>query len=129
MRLFKKYLIVVVAIAMISTASGLPEILNGFNQKYGTSKTKLDSCELCHIPAKPNEKSCGFCHESYKLGKEKFTNAFGKDLRNNLNLDRDSAFKKLEVLDSDNDGISNIDEIRGKSYPGNRLDKPIKKEK
>ena len=47
--LFKKYLIVVVAITIISTASGLPEIFNGFNLKYGTSKTKLDSCEPCHI--------------------------------------------------------------------------------
>jgi len=134
MRLFKKYLIVVVAITMISTASGLPEILDGFNKIYGTSKSKLDSCELCHIKDKPNEKSCGFCHKSYIPGKEKpqksrGQNEFGKEIQKRLNKDRDSAFKEIEVLDSDNDGMSNIDEIRGKAFPGNSLDKPIKKEK
>lgn len=129
MGLFKKYLILIVSITIISTASGLPEILNSFNLKYNTSKTKLDSCELCHLPDKPNEKSCGFCHKSYKPGREKFENSFGKDLQKNLNLDRDRAFKNIEILDSDNDGIPNIDEIRGKSYPGNRSDKPKKKDK
>ena len=129
MRLFKKCLILLVAITMISTASALPEILDAFNQKYSTSKTKLDSCELCHIPDKPTEKSCGFCHKNYyKPGKEKF-NPFGKDVQKNLNLDRDHFFKKIEVLDSDTDGIPNIDEIRNKSFPGNSSDKPIKKQK
>ena len=123
-KMVRKYIILLVLIVMISTASGLPEIMNGFNLKYSKSKTKLNSCELCHISFTDvsNANPCGYCHTIQTLQKARYLNEFGKDIKNNLKLDRDNSLKKIERLDSDGDGIPNIDEIRGNSYPGDRLD-------
>lgn len=127
MRTFKKYILLIAVIFMISTASGLPEMLDGFNLKYNTSKTRLDSCETCHIPDNQFKvKSCENCHLSYKSEKKKYLNPYGMDLKNNNKVSEDLAFRKVESLDSDNDGTPNKDEIRGKSFPGDNTDKPRK---
>ncbi|MCA1842650.1 MAG: hypothetical protein LC792_05560 [Actinobacteria bacterium] len=89
--------------ALSPLAQSTPDNLNAFNQRYGTTGTKLDSCLTCH--------------ESQAAAKENL-NPYGKDL--------DAAkvdFGAIESKDSDGDGVSNIDEIHKRTFPGNRSDK------
>jgi len=103
---------------MISTATAIPELLDAFNHKYGTSKSKLNTCTICHMPEFSKEDSCGNCHSFLKYEKGKNLNQYGKDLRKNKNMSLDKAFSKIESLDSNKDGISNIAEIKNKTNPG-----------
>lgn len=73
-----------------------------FAKQYPTVKgTKLDSCKTCHLSVP-------------KL------NSYGTDLKATAKVN----FKKIETTDSDNDGISNINEIKGGTNPGDAKDKP-----
>jgi hypothetical protein len=107
--------------------------LSVYPEKAGT---KLDNCNLCHsggsyINNKGNTitlGSCQWCHYSYGydgLGDiEKTLNPYGVDYRDygrNLN-----AIASIAVLDSDNDGFSNGDEIAANRYPGDPGDDPAK---
>jgi len=85
------------------TAQSTPDHLNAFNAKYGTTGSKLDSCQTCHAspsPAKDN------------------LNAYGKDFAG-ANHD----FGAIEPKDSDGDGVSNIDEINKRTFPGDPASK------
>ena len=84
-------------------AQSTPENLNAFNKKYGTSGTKLDSCLTCH--------------QSEAASKENL-NPYGTDFAG-ANHD----FGAIEGKDSDGDGVTNIDEIKKGTFPGNPADK------
>lgn len=84
----------------LSTAWGLSDFLEKFNDKYGTRGTALDTCTTCHstVPS---------------------LNPYGEDYRDN-----GSDFDAIEQKDSDDDGFSNIDEIYARSLPGDSGDVP-----
>jgi hypothetical protein len=127
---FKKYISIIGLILLINTAYGLPEIGQSFDSKYNTQNTRLDKCILCHNIEKP--KSCEYCHAFKNQGQDDRDdrdllglNLYGKALKEQIKMKKDMnrAFTATENLDSDNDGISNKNEILNKSFPGNRTDK------
>ena len=89
--------------ALSPPAQSTPDNLNAFNNRYGTSGTKLDSCLTCH--------------QSQAADKSNL-NPYGKDL-NDAKID----FGAIESKDSDGDGVKNIDEINKRTFPGNPSDK------
>jgi hypothetical protein len=74
--------------------------LKTFNNMYGTSTTKLNTCSLCHT----NTPSC---------------NSYGNAFKNSGN-----NFQTIEPLDSDGDGFTNIVEINARTFPGNPASTP-----
>jgi hypothetical protein len=84
-------------------AQSTPDNLNAFNKRYGTTGTKLDSCLTCH--------------QSQSADKDNL-NPYGTDLAK-ANHD----FGAIEGNDSDGDGVSNLDEIKKGTFPGNPSDK------
>lgn len=96
--------------------------------------TKLDNCFLCHTSGTVNNKkndSCDYCHIVYGLkaphGEIKETlNSFGLAY---WDAGRNSdAFALIADKDSDNDGVSNKDEIEALRLPGDDSDYPGVKE-
>jgi hypothetical protein len=66
---------------------------------------------------------CGSCHVKPKPKKgETELNAFGKDFFA-TKKDGKMDFAKIEKLDSDKDGVSNIDEIKKGTNPGDPASK------
>jgi len=84
-------------------AQSTPDHLNSFNEKYGTTGSKLDSCLTCH--------------QSQAAAKENL-NPYGTDFAG-ANHD----FGAIEAKDSDGDGVSNLDEIKKGTFPGDPDDK------
>jgi hypothetical protein len=84
-------------------AQSTPEYLNAFNDKYGTTGSKLDSCVTCHQSQAAS---------AYNL------NPYGTDFAG-ANHD----FGAIEAKDSDADGVTNVDEIKKGTFPGNPADK------
>ena len=84
-------------------ASSTPEYLSSFNEKYGTTGSKLDSCLTCH--------------QTQAASKENL-NPYGTDF-GAANHD----FGAIEGKDSDGDGVTNLDEIKKGTFPGNPADK------
>jgi hypothetical protein len=85
-----------------------------FLAKYPDAKAKLGKCTTCHVKPLPKKED----HES---------NAYGKDLAKNV-LDAKAEKKqydyaKVEGLDSDGDGVKNIDEIKAGTNPGDPASK------
>jgi c(7)-type cytochrome triheme protein len=64
--------------------------------------TPLQSCTTCHSPVKAD-----------------FLNSYGLALR-----DAEMSFIDIEELDSDGDGVTNIDEIQDESFPGSHAQAP-----
>lgn len=86
-----------------SSVSAMPSIQTAFVKQYPwTKQTSLDNCGTCHLPAKQD-----------------FLNGYGLALRE-ARLD----FAKIEALDSDNDGRSNIQEIKDGTNPGSQAKYP-----
>lgn len=86
-----------------TTAYATPSLQTAMIARYPKLRnTPLQSCVTCHMPVK-----------------EDFLNAYGLDLR-----DAQMKFEEIEDLDSDNDGVSNIDEIRDESFPGSQAKSP-----
>lgn len=140
MRLFSLFLISIIVLSAISSASAIEEILDGFNAKYGTHDTRLDTCDLCHIADKPLRNTCHSCHTPGKpetsdkpethgnlMTADINLNPYGMKLKENLNMEMGQAFQKLENGDPDNDGFTTIEEIRELKSPGDNKDKPPKK--
>ncbi len=93
-------LLTVVALVGVPNALANSGIKSDFNAKYGTTGTRLDTCTTCHT-SPPS------------------FNNYGTDLANSgIN------FTAIELLDSDGDGFSNIDEIHNLTFPGNSSDFP-----
>jgi hypothetical protein len=85
------------------TAHSTPDHLNAFNQKYGTSGSKLDSCQTCHSSPSPDKTNL---------------NPYGKDFGG-----AGHDFGAIEPKDSDGDGVTNIDEINKRTFPGDPASK------
>ena len=80
-----------------------PSYLTAFVKTYPEVKGKaLDSCATCHMPA--------FSENLNRYGNELKFAPLG--------------FKEIEELDSDFDGVSNIDEIKASTNPGSRSHDP-----
>ena len=92
-----------IGFAVSPPASSVPEYLGQFNDKYGTSGGKLDSCLTCH--------------QSQAASKDNL-NPYGTDFAG-ANHD----FAAIEGKDSDGDGVTNLDEIKKETFPGNPSDK------
>ncbi len=80
-----------------------------FVAKYPDAKAKLGKCTTCHVKPLPKKED----HEA---------NAYGKDLAKHV-IDAKAEKKhydlaKIEALDSDGDGVSNLDEIKAGTNPG-----------
>ncbi|MBF0388673.1 MAG: hypothetical protein HQK71_01070 [Desulfamplus sp.] len=102
---------------------------------YDKAGTKLDHCALCHSggsytssTGKPATLgSCQWCHYTTDYGKqnaniEQTINSYGKDYKNNGRSA--SAISRIDLMDSDQDGSTNRDEILANSFPGNDKDIP-----
>ena len=89
---------------------------------YGTKGTRLDTCNTCHFTGRSTNPygthlksvlSKVMNHESEALTEEQNLNAFRGVLRG------------IEELDSDDDGYSNLAEIRARTFPGDPRDHPV----
>ena len=87
-------LTIAMLVGVAVSALALSSYLDLFNAQYGTTGTKLDSCNVCHttVPA---------------------LNPYGTDYAANGN-----NFVAIETIDSDGDGYTNIDEINAGTFPG-----------
>ena len=94
-------LTVLATATLAADGRAFPEYRRYFQVTYG----KLVPCELCHSSGGGTER-----------------NGYGRDWqRHKEDL---TAFKSIEALDSDGDGISNGDEIRQGSNPGDEASTP-----
>lgn len=83
-----------------------------FTELYDVSGTKLDSCQTCMASTTPPVS----------------WNAYGTDLRSDIDFSRinpEQAMRNIELLDSDGDGFTNIEEIRNLTFPGDADDFPV----
>ena len=92
-----------IGFAMSPPAQSTPDNLNAFNERYGTSGGKLDSCLTCH--------------QSQAASKDNL-NPYGTDFATS-----NHDFGAVEPKDSDGDGVTNLDEIKKGTFPGNPADK------
>ncbi len=104
---FLKTATVVLATWVASCTFATPDILKEFKGIYPEAKA---NCQTCHIqPPKRNP--------------------FGKEVQAALNTTSDGVLTKelmktIESKDSDGDGVSNIDEIKAETGPGDPNSKP-----
>ncbi len=90
-----------------------PDYLNAFKTLYapkeGSALAKA-GCLTCHVEMKDLKK----------------LNPYGADLKKQLEKTKDitAALKAIEPLDSDKDGVKNIDEIKAGTLPGDPKSKP-----
>ncbi len=110
MRRFKTIIAIIAVLAILSTAA-LASI--AWQKLFmDTYKPKADSelakakCKICHVK-----------------GSE--LNVYGKAL--NAKPKTAASLKAVEKLDSDKDGVSNIDEIKAGTLPGDAKSKPAAK--
>ncbi len=105
----KRLASVVAVLGLFASAMALSTFKKTFNEHYGVKEgSNLAKAE------------CGICHVRAKGGK---LNPYGKDLQAAM---KEAKAKKLTVeilakvekLDSDKDGKSNIEEIKADSLPG-----------
>jgi hypothetical protein len=85
------------------------EIQKAFKAKYPEATT-LNKCTTCHVKALPKKDGD---HEN---------NAYGNDLKA-TKKDGKYDFAAIEKKDSDGDGVSNIDEIKKGTNPGDKTAK------
>lgn len=97
-------LTLLLAVVVRPEARALPDYLAQFNSTYGTSGTKLDDCATCHSGGAPSAANL---------------NPYGTDFAG-ANHD----FAAIEPKDSDGDGVTNIDEINARTFPGDPNDHP-----
>ncbi len=100
------------ALGLGSTLLASVDAQKQFIAAYPEAKAKLGKCTTCHTAAMPKK-------DSWDL------NAYGKDLKEKA-LDaakKTYDFKKVEALDSDGDGVKNIDEIKAGTNPGDKASK------
>jgi hypothetical protein len=109
----------------------IPNFVLAYPEAAGT---RLDDCVLCHtegqVPSRRGGEStvnaCDYCHhmktrgEPYALTLNPFGQAYAENGR-----DR-AAFAKIEALDSDDDGFTNLAEIQAGFFPGREASNPDK---
>ncbi len=103
----KSVLALVAALSLSTSLFASMDAQKQFVAKYPDSKAKLGKCITCHEKAMP------------KKG-DSAENAYGKALMEKaLGADKKTYdFTKVEALDSDGDGKTNIDEIKAGTNPG-----------
>ena len=100
---------------LATAAIALPPMSKTFDATYSpvkNGKLAKAKCVVCHTAA----------------GKTSL-NPFGKDLKTELKGSKTltaEALKAIEAKDSDGDGVSNIDEIKADTLPGDKTSKPKK---
>jgi hypothetical protein len=100
---------------LASTAFALPGMWSVFQTNYKPSKTGAitkASCVVCHV----------------SKGKVAL-NPYGEDVKTALKGSKTltpEILKSIESKDSDKDGVSNADEIKADSLPGDPKSKPAK---
>jgi hypothetical protein len=102
---YKLTMVLFLAVAILIGApmvSAKSNYLSSFNNYYDTSSTKLDTCNTCH------GSSSGGSFNTYGV-------AYSKNGRN---------LASIEGLDSDQDGFTNIEEIKALTFPGDANDHP-----
>ena len=101
-------------LAASSVALALPSFVTVFGTNYKVGKDselKKASCTVCHV------------------GKTPKLNPYGLDLKKLLTEAKTmkltpEMLKKVEDLDSDKDGVKNIDESKADKFPGDPKSKP-----
>ena len=83
---------------MSPPAQSTPEYMSQFNAKYQMRGGKLDSCLTCH---------------TQQAGGSENLNPYGTDFGT-----AGHDFAAIEPKDSDGDGVTNIDEIKKETFPG-----------
>jgi len=101
---------VLVAFCAATTMLATLDHQKEFVAMYPDAKATLGKCSTCHVKPLPKKED----HEN---------NAYGKDLLAKAVVDpkaekKTFAFEKIESLDSDGDGVKNIDEIKAGTNPG-----------
>ena len=137
MRLLQRPFIVIVMLAIVLAAVGIVAgalylgvfsphsqvALDTFNEVYGTSGTRLDTCNTCHTTGR----STNLYGTDLKSEFSRMMNSGEDNLTEEQDLDAfRAALRGIEEVDSDNDGYSNIAEIRARTSPGDRGDHPNK---
>jgi hypothetical protein len=105
-------------------------ILGALVFTYGLASAKPDQGNAFKALYAPKEDSalgkagCLVCHAEMKDLKK--LNPYGADLKKQLEKTQDitAALKAIEGLDSDKDGVKNIDEIKAGTLPGDPKSKP-----
>ena len=111
---------IVAAVVMATAATmavALPSFVKDFASIYKLEKTSTlakATCAVCHI------------------GKSTKLNLYGLDIKKELAAAKTKKItaellKKVEELDSDKDGVKNIDEIKADTLPGDPASIPAKK--
>ena len=95
-------LLTVTALIAVPGGLGLSSYLNAFNAKYGTDGTNLDTCNTCHAGV-PD------------------LNPYGEAVAGQSGT-IDQRLTNVESMDSDGDGLTNIEEINDLTFPGNVSD-------
>ena len=94
---------VVVIFLKVGSVFAIPSLQTAFVAKYpDIRETKVNSCTTCHMPAKKD-----------------FLNDYGLALK-----EAKMDFAKIEELDSDGDGQTNIEEIKDERFPGSQAKFP-----
>ena len=86
------------------------DIQKAFKEKYPDAKALNTKCSTCHTTALP------------KKDGDHANNAYGADLAK-TKKDGKYDFAAIEKKDSDGDGVSNIDEIKKGTNPGDKNSK------
>jgi hypothetical protein len=103
-----RWMLTAVAIAAVPIAGRAhSSYLSAFDTRYKTANTRLDTCSTCH----------GSTTSTW--------NPYGTDVRANIALGIDAALAAVELLDSDKDRFSNLDEIHALTFPGDPADYPV----
>ncbi len=107
---------ILVAAVLAAPAFAKPKFLEHLRQYYGLGEaTKCTTCHDVKRGEKPGKKNLGAFGKDYQAA----LNSIGKD---NLN----AVVKSLEDKDSDGDGVTNVEEIRLGSLPGDPGSMPAK---
>jgi hypothetical protein len=93
--------LVVLGVCAAISAQATPKIMRAFNTRYPEAKEKLGNCTTCHTDTVPQ------------------MNFYGADLKK-----AGADFAKVDSLDSDGDGVTNMAEIAALTKPGDATSKP-----
>ncbi len=103
---------VLLALGVSATLLATMDAQKAFTAAYPDAKAKLGKCSTCHSKPLPKKGDA----ELNPYGKDLETKAFDKQKKT-------YDFKKFEGLDSDGDGVKNIDEIKKGTNPGDKSSK------
>lgn len=100
---------------MATVAMAMPTFIKDFQSFYkidGKNALMKESCNICHV-SKTSFKFNVFGQDIKKIWGELKVKKFNADVA-----------KKLDDLDSDKDGVKNVEEIKAGTLPGDDKSKP-----